>query len=145
MVTFLLPSEIVCLCPFQDIAQSESYWTIALVLNISKLFEWRLLLQFSHYFCTSNLQFGFKSGMSTSLCTGTIKNIVARYMYRNTPVFACFLDASKAFHLVNHDLLFQLLLDRGLPVCVARLLRNWYTDQKLSARWNSHKSYSFSL
>ena len=96
MVTFLLPSEIVCLCLFQDIAQSESYWTIALALNISKLFEWCLLLQFSYYFCTSNLQFGFKSGMSTSLCTGTIKNIVARYMHRNTPVFACFLDASKA-------------------------------------------------
>ena len=26
---------------------------------------------------------------------------------------------------------------------VVRLLRNWYTDQKLSARWNSQKSYSF--
>ena len=26
---------------------------------------------------------------------------------------------------------------------VVCLLRNWYTDQKLSARWNSQKSYSF--
>ena len=79
------------------------------------------------------------------LCTGAIKNVVARYIHRNTPVFACFLDASKVFDLVNHDLLFQLLLDRGLPVCVVCLLRNWYTDQKLSVRWNSQRSYSFSV
>ena len=80
-----------------------------------------------------------------SLCTGTIKNVTARYIHRNTPVFACFLDVSKAFDLVNHNLLFQLLLDRGLPVCVVRLLRNWYTDQKLSVRWNSQRSCSFSV
>ena len=67
---------------------------------------------------------------------------MARCMHRNTPVFACFLDASKAFDLVNHNFLFQLLLDRGLPVCVVRLLRDWYTDQKLSVRWNSQRSHS---
>ena len=87
----------------------------------------------------------FKSGMSTSLCTGTIKNVTARYLHRKTPVFACFLDASKAFDLVNHDLLFNLLLDRGLPTCVVRHLRNWYTDEKLSVRWNSRRSYSFNV
>ena len=106
------------------IGQSESHRAIALASNFSKVFEWCLLLQFPHYFCTSDLQFGFKSGMSTSLCIGTMKNVVARYIHRKTPVLACFLDASKAFDLVNHDLLFQLLLDRGMPVCVIRLLRN---------------------
>ena len=74
----------------KDIAQSESYRAIALASNFSKLFEWCLLLQFPHYFCTSDLQFGFKNSMSTSLCTGTIKNVVARYIHRKTPVFACF-------------------------------------------------------
>ena len=53
----------------KDIAQSESCRAIAFASNFSKLFEWCLLL---HYFCTSDLQFGFKSGMSTSLCTGTM-------------------------------------------------------------------------
>ena len=80
-----------------------------------------------------------------SLYWYTIKNVVARYIHRKTPVLACFLDASKAFDLVNHDLLFQLLLDRGMPVCVVRLLRNWYVDQKLSVRWNSKSSYSFNV
>ena len=50
---------------------------------------------------TSGLQFGFKQKMSTTLCTGAVKNIVSRYWHENSAVFACFLDASKAFDLVN--------------------------------------------
>ena len=129
----------------KDIAQLESYRAIELDSNFSELFEWCLLLQFPHYFCTSDLQFCFKSSISTSLCTGTIKNVVARYIRRKTPIFACFLDASKAFDLVNHDLLFQLLLDIGMSVCVVRLVRDWHVDQKLSVRWNSKSSYSFNV
>ena len=40
---------------------------------------------------------------------------IEQNIHRKTTVFACFLDAGKAFDLVNHDLLFNLLLDRGLP------------------------------
>ena len=32
-----------------------------------------------------------------------------------------------------------------MPVCIIRLLRNWYVDQKLSVRWNSKSSYSFNV
>ena len=42
--------------------------------------------------------------MSTTLCTGAVKNIASRYMLENSAVYACFLDASKAFDLVNHKL-----------------------------------------
>ncbi len=48
-------------------------------------------------FSACGLQFGFKSKMSTSLCTGTVKNVVSRYIHEGSSVLACFLDASKAF------------------------------------------------
>ena len=54
---------------------------------------------------TSGLQFGFKQKMSTTFCTGAVKNIVSRYLHENSAIFACFLDASKAFDLVNHKIL----------------------------------------
>ena len=53
------------------------------------------------------------------------------------PVFACFLDASKAFDLVRHDILFDLLVSRGLPLPVVRLLSSWYSTQNLSVRWRN--------
>ena len=54
--------------------------------------------------------------MSTSLCTGTVKNVISRYMHGDSPVFARFQDATKAFDLVNDKILLQSLLDRHLSV-----------------------------
>ena len=52
---------------------------------------------------------------TTTLCTGVLKQVVSKYIHHDSSVFACFLDASKAFDLVRHDILFKLLLSRGLP------------------------------
>ena len=56
----------------KDISLSESYRAIALASNVSKLFEWCLLLQFSEFFSTPDMQFDFKHGMSAFLYTGAI-------------------------------------------------------------------------
>ena len=58
-------------------SSSESYRAIALAPNLSKALEWCLLLQFLHQFSTSDLQFGFKHFMSTSLCSGTVKILLS--------------------------------------------------------------------
>ena len=52
--------------------------------------------------------------MSTTLCTGAVKNVASRYMHENSAVYACFLGASKAFDLVNHKIFFERLFDRKL-------------------------------
>ena len=43
--------------------------------------------------------------------------------------------ASKAFDLVRHGILFELLLSRGLPSLVVRLLHSWYVSKHLRVRW----------
>lgn len=75
-----------------------------------------------NFFFTSDLQFGFKKGFSTTLCTGLLKNTISRYVHRGSSVFGCFLDASKAFDLVAHDILFKRLIDRKLPIPLIGLL-----------------------
>ena len=61
----------------KDPSSSESYRAIALAPTLSKALEWCLLLQFLHQFSTSDLQFGFKHFMSTSLCSGTVKILLS--------------------------------------------------------------------
>ena len=81
----------------KDASKSDNYRSIALAHSISKILEWVILYQYySDAFVTSDLQFGFKRGMSTSLCTGFIKCVVSRYMQNDSALFGCFLDASKA-------------------------------------------------
>ena len=96
---------------FKDSSCSSNYRGIAIASTLSKVLE-RVILhkKYSDFLCSSDLQFGFKPGYSTTLCTGVLKTTISRYLYRNSTVYGCFLDASKAFDLVDHRLLFHLLL-----------------------------------
>ena len=68
--------------PGKDPTDSDSYRAIALAPTLSKVFEWCILIQYKFAFDTSDLQFGFKPGLSTDLCTGLIKNVIARYNFK---------------------------------------------------------------
>ena len=57
-----------------------------------------------------------------------------------SPIYGCFLDASKAFDHVNHFILF---LKHNLSPVITRKLLNWYSDQRTCVSWNSNKSEKF--
>ena len=120
----------------KDASCSSNYCAIALASTLSKTLE-----HFS-YFSTS-LQFGFKPGSSTTLCTGVVKNVISRYIHKGSQVMGCFLNASKAFDLVKHEILSQKLLSRGLPLPVIRFLSSWYRQQHMRVYWDQSLSESF--
>ena len=74
------------------------------------------------------------------MCTSIIKEVISHYNSRNSSVYACLLDASKAFDRLNHGKLFTLLVERGLPAIVIRFLIDSYTRQVTFIKWNSEKS-----
>lgn len=131
--------------PGKDPSSSDNYRSIALAPTLSKVFERCILIQFHAAFVTSSLQFGFKPGVSTDLCTGLIKNVTASYCHKDTPVYGCFLDASKAFDRFDHSLLFKKLLKRNLPSTVVRTLLSWYSDQSVMVLWDKTISTDFSI
>ena len=79
------------------------------------------------------------------MCTGVVKNIISRYIHNGSSVHGCFLDASKAYDLVDHGILFQKLIDRGLPLAIVRFLSSWYSSQMMRVRWDKSLSNSFSV
>ena len=120
-----------------DLSQSANYRGIALASCFSKLLEYCSCLLSSH------LQFGFKPGLSTTLCTGVLKATISRYLAGGSCVYGCLVDASKAFDSVDHTLLLEKLLKRGLPICVVRFLLTWYQTQRLRVSWNGVQSGAF--
>ncbi len=52
-------------------------------------------------------------------------------------MYACFIDASKAFDHVRNGRLFQLLRQRGLPPIALRLPIDMYGRQPSRTMWNN--------
>ena len=119
---------------YLDPTSSSNYRPIALASNLSKALEHCILKHYANCFATSNLQFGFKQGSSTTLCATVFKNVVSKYIHRGSPVFSCLLDASKAFDRVNHKSLLQLLLKRKVSKPILHILFFWYQSQSLQVR-----------
>ena len=63
--------------PGKDPCKSDSYRPIALAPALSKVFERCILIIYNSAFFTPPLQFSFKKGYSTTLCSGLIKNVIS--------------------------------------------------------------------
>ena len=118
-----------------DTSAKNNYRPIAIVTAMSKLFELCLSKILDEYLCTSENQFGFKKKHATDLCIYTVKSVIKYNNYFNSPVFTCFLDASKAFDRCNHWTLFKKLPLKGVPTVLGRILCFWYRSQELCIQW----------
>ena len=122
---------------------SDNYRGITLVNSICKLIDLLIIEKCSEFLYTSDLQFAFKSEHSTTLCTAVLTETVNYFVERNSNVYACLLDASKAFDKVQFGKLFTLLLNRNMPAVYLRLLLDSYSRQQIKAKWNNCLSTKF--
>ena len=76
-------------------------------------------------------QFGYKNDRTTDLCIFILKYVTIHFSSRDSPVFICYLDASKAFDCIHFGFLFDTLLSRGMPALIGCLLVFWYTHQQV--------------
>ena len=49
-------------------------------------------------------------------------------------IYSCFIDCAKAFDCVDHNKLWKILKEMGLPDDLTCLLRNLYVDQEATVR-----------
>ena len=81
-----------------------------------------------------DVQAGFGKGRGTRDQIANIRWIMekAREFQRN--IYFCFIDYAKAFHCVDHNQLWKILKEMGIPDHLICLLRNLYARQKAVVR-----------
>jgi hypothetical protein len=128
-----------------DITDSDNYRPIAVATTASKIIEILLLNKYLMYLSTNDNQFGFKPKHSTDMGVFLLKEVIDYYNAHSSPVYICFMDASKAFDRVNHWYLFEKLIKRCLPFVIVRLLSMWYSTQTCMVKWGNNTSHAFNV
>ena len=96
----------------------QNYRPISMLHSASKILEKLMYNRLIKFFSDSNLlnnnQFGFRANSSTSLAILSLYNKITEAIDNKEVAVAVFLDLSKAFDVVNHDILLGKLKHYGL-------------------------------
>ncbi|XP_026331752.1 uncharacterized protein LOC113239102 [Hyposmocoma kahamanoa] len=128
-----------------DISDVDNYRPISLATVMAKVLDCLLDSSLDQFINLHDAQFGFRPKLSTESAILCLKQTVQYYSCRKTPVYACFLDLSKAFDLVCYDLLWDKLRGTGVPEEIIALLRYWYCHQDNNVKWGETLSDTYRL
>ncbi|CAL8125005.1 unnamed protein product [Orchesella dallaii] len=126
-----------------DKSKVQNYRPIALATILSKVFELIFLSIYHNNLNTHYGQFGYKKGVGTETAVFTLRQVCHFYLRKNSPVYLCYLDATKAFDYVDHGILLQKLRKRGIDDDTLGLFRYWFCSQTFVCRWNDVISSTF--
>ena len=126
-----------------DVTEIDKYRPIAITSVASKVFEKIILSRIQDCLYTNDNQFSYKVKHSTDMCIFTLKSIIDYYISSSSPVYLCYIDASKAFDRINFWNLFHRLIDRNVPVIFVRFFMVWYCTQEFVVRWGNCFSTTF--
>ena len=114
--------------------ECSNYWTIALISHASKVMLKILQASLQQYMNCElpDVPVGFRKGRGTRNQIANICWIIEKV--REFQKNICFIDYAKAFDCVDHDKLWKILQEMGIPDHLTCLLRNLYTGQQATGR-----------
>ena len=107
--------------------ECSNYRTIALISHEARLQQYvnREL---------TDVQAGFRKGRGTIVQIANICWIIEKARGFQKNIYFCFIDYAKAFDCVDHNKLWKILQDMGIPGHLTFLLRNLYAGQEATVR-----------
>ena len=97
-----------------------------------KILQARLQQYMNHEL--EDVQAGFRKSRGTGDQIAKICWIIVKAREFQENIYFCFIDYAEAFDCVNHDKLWKILKERGIPDCLTCLLRNLYAGQEATIR-----------
>ena len=112
----------------------SNYRPISLLPSISKIFEKIILEQITTYLDTNNLihkhQYGFRKNHSTEYAALHIVNYLNYELDRNRTPTNVYLDLSKAFDTLSHNILLRKLKHYGVCDSALNLMKSYLENRK---------------
>ena len=119
-----------------DPKECSNYQTIVLFSHTSnvmlKILQERLQQYMNHEI--PDVQAGFRKGSGTRDQIANICWIIEKAREFQKTIYFCFIDYAKAFDCVDHNKLWKILQEMGIPDHLICLLRNLYADQEATVR-----------
>ena len=81
-----------------------------------------------------DIQAGFRKGRGTRDQIANIHWIIEKAWEFQKNIYFCFIDYAKAFDCVDHNKLWKILKEMGIPDHLTCLLRNLYAGQEATVR-----------
>ena len=81
-----------------------------------------------------DVQAGFRKGRGTRDQIANIRWIMKKKREFQKNIYFCFIDYATAFDCVDHNKLWKILQEMGIPDYLTCLLRNMYADQEATVR-----------
>ena len=97
-----------------------------------KILQARLRQYMNHEL--SDVQADFRKGRGTRDQIANIRWIMEKAREFQKNIYLCFMDYAKAFDCVDHNNLWKILKEMGIPDHLTCLLRNLYADQEATVR-----------
>ena len=113
-----------------------NYCTISLISHTSKIMLKIHQARLQQYTNSelSDVQAGFRKGRGTREQIANICWITKKAKEFQKNIYFCFIDYTEAFDCVDHDKLWKILQEMGIPDHFTCLMRNLYTGQEETVR-----------
>ena len=117
--------------------ECSNYCTIALISHASNVMLKILQGRLQQYMNRElpDVQAGFRKGRGTRDQIANICWIINKAREFQKNIYFCFIDYAKDFDCVDHNKLWKILKEMGVPNHLTGLLRNLYTDQEGKIRF----------
>ena len=122
--------------PKGNTKERSNYCTILLISHASKVMLKILQARLQQYMNCElpDVQAGFRKARGTRDQIANIHWIIEKVKEFQKNIYFCFIDYAKAFDCVDHDKLWKILKEMGIPDHLTRLLRNLYAGQEATVR-----------